>query len=126
VSTHWGEAPQPEVVAELLRERHGPFDGLEVDLHATDPRGLTVSIDEGRQRTLIDVRFLRGASADAWLTVADALDALVGSWVEAGKDHRALPSGEDVAFEGAEMRVRVERTIPELERVADRLLGEGD
>jgi hypothetical protein len=123
VSTHWGEAPQPEVVAELLRERHGPFDRLAVDLHASEPRGLTASIDEGRHRTLIDVRFLRGPSQDAWLTVADALDALVGTWMEAGKDHRALPQGEDVQFEAAEMRVRVERSAPELDRVADQLLG---
>lgn len=124
MSTHWGEAPQPEVVAELLAERHGPFDQVEVDLHASDPRGLSAHIDVGPHRTSIDVRFLRGESEDAWLTVADALDALVGSWVESGQDHRGLPAGEDVQFKQAEMRVRVEQRVPDLERVADQLLGD--
>ncbi|MEM1025589.1 MAG: hypothetical protein AAGD10_16105 [Myxococcota bacterium] len=125
MSTHWGDAPQPEVVAELLGERHGPFDKLEVDLHASDPRGLSAHIDLGARRTTIDVRFLRGPSPDAWLTVADALDALLGSWLESGRDHRALPTGEDVEFQEAMMRVRVEQSVPELERIADQLLEGG-
>lgn len=116
-----GDPPIPEVVARLLRERWG-IDARRLEVE-TLPDGLGVSIDEGRSVFGIRVRYRSGApDGDPWMLCADALDALVGTLVENDWGHRELPAGEGVAFGGALFAVDVTRSVPELQKVADRIL----
>ncbi len=119
----WGDPPVPEVVARLLRERWSvpATDAIVMgDLEC----GLFVEITSGREVYRVAVRLERGpAGADGWALCLDALDALVGSLEESGRAYRELPQGEGVAHGDGLFTVEVERRVPELKRLADRLLG---
>lgn len=120
----WGDPPVPDVVARLLGERWSvpAEDTLTVDV---DPAAgeLRAHWTRGRARIELDVRYTDGPDgAEPWMMVVDALDALVGQLAESDLDHRALPRGEGVDFQGARFEVRVERRVPELERLADQLI----
>lgn len=125
----WGEPPIPDVLARLLRERWSipKADRLTADVHG-DEGALSVELTSGRSTFRIRVTYRAGAGSgnDPWMLLADAVDALVGQLQESGHDHRALPAGEGVAFQGATFRVEVEKTVPELQRLADRLLGDAE
>lgn len=119
----WGDAPVPDVLARLLRERYGlpGADVLNVDV--TD-EGLALNLEAGGRTTRLEVTYLRSedVEVDPWDRVVDAVDALFGQWLEAGRDHRALPIGDDVEHEGAFFRVRIESKVVALERLADQIL----
>jgi DNA-binding helix-hairpin-helix protein with protein kinase domain len=119
----WGDPPIPEVLVRLLRERH-PFSGdaaIEAEL-LDDPGGLAVTITTGPMQVELRVRYLRGAGTeDPWMLLADAVDALVGSWLEAEGDPRVLPQGE-ASMGSATFTVDVQRRNLELERLADQWL----
>lgn len=125
----WGEPPVADVVARLLAERWG----------IGEPEVLTVDVDEaegavaahlgaGPSRYTVRVTYRAGAGQDRdpWMLLVDALDALFGQLEESGREHRTLPSGEGVEFRGASFAVEVERSVPELQKLADRLIEEGD
>lgn len=119
----WGEPPHPDVLARLLRERYEVPASERLDV---DPlgRGLRLTWRTSTRQTVFEVTYLRGAAPkeDPWDRVVDALDALAGQYVESGRDHRRLPRGDDVEHLGCFYRVRVESDVPELRRMADRLL----
>ncbi len=99
---------------------------LEVQL-LDEPRGLRLNARRGSRTTELAVMYRRGAkNRDPWLLTVDALDALFGMWCESGFEHRALPSGEDVRFHDAMFRVDVVHRVPELDRLADQILGSTD
>jgi hypothetical protein len=119
-----GKAPEPEGVAELLRERYPlkKSDRLSIAVEAV-PLALRLTLESGRDRYEIAVSYVRGANGrDPWMLTADALDSLYGSFIESGRAYRDLPVGDDVEFDGAFFAVTIERTIPELAHEADRLL----
>jgi hypothetical protein len=89
-----------------------------------DPRpSLLLSLESGKDLYTIGVEYAGGANGrDVWMLIADALDALFGTFIEAGRAYRDLPAGNDVEYEGARFNVTVDRTIPELAKEADRLL----
>lgn len=86
--------------------------------------GLELMLDAIEHRYRISVRYLRGAGPerDPWLLMADALDALYGTFAESGRAYRELPEGSDVEYEGAYFSVEVEHTSPHLDALADAVL----
>lgn len=119
-------APDGAMIAELLCERYPLRRGetLTVAVNRSEHE-MTARLDAGRDIYTIRVRYLRGAGErDLWMLVADALDGLFGMFIESDRAHRFLPTGDDVEYEGAFFRVRVEREVPALSEEADRLLGE--
>ncbi|MEO1227616.1 MAG: hypothetical protein AAFZ18_01835 [Myxococcota bacterium] len=122
----WGEPPLGEWVAQLLAERWEipPDDKLRVDMD-TKGGGVEAVLTSGSTEIEISVTYRSGAhDRDPWMVLVDALDALFGQLEESGRDHRALPTGEGVSFGGAEFLVNVEKRVPELQRLADRLLND--
>jgi hypothetical protein len=122
----WGEPPPADMIAELLVERFpiGKGERIEIDVGEEEHR-ISLVLTAGRHLYRIGVEYLRGAgSRDPWLVMVDALDNLFGALIESGRAYRELPSGEDVEFEEAFFRVRVEHEMPEMERIADQLLKE--
>jgi hypothetical protein len=119
----WGEPPVPDVLARLLRERHGLSASDRVSVEPVD-RGLSLELRSSGRCVRFELTYLRGAgpSEDPWDRIVDALDALFGQYLESGRDHRSLPTGDDVEHAGAFFRVRVESTVPELEKIADHML----
>jgi hypothetical protein len=125
---HLGPAPDVDDIAELLKERHRLKKGdvLRVSAEAAPLPQLELALDSGRDRYTIGVGYLRGANGrDPWMLLADALDSLLGMLLESERAYRDLPAGDDVSFDGAFFRVAVERTVPDLDARADRML-EGD
>jgi hypothetical protein len=122
----WGDAPDSDVITELLLERYPLASGQRLAAQVdTTERTLAVELLAGRHRYRIEVAYLRAAEdRDPWLLLVDALDNLYGSLLESSFDHRSLPSGDDVEFESAVLRVHVEHTMPELDRIADQILGD--
>lgn len=121
----WGEPPVPDVVARLLTERWeiDTPDVLTVDLNPSET-SMTAELTSGPSVFRLRLVYRRGAGPgqDPWMFLVDALDALVGMLEESGRDHRTLPKGEGVEFAGASFLVEVERHVPGLQKVADRLL----
>lgn len=117
--------PHPDVIARLLIERYPvPRDKrIEVDVDPDQP-AITVVLKDAQQRTSIRVACVRGAAdSNPWMHAADAMDALFGTLIESGGNHRALPRGAEVEYEGAFFQVEVTHEIPQLERLADQILG---
>jgi hypothetical protein len=122
----WGEPPSGEMIAELLVERFpiGEGESLSVDVSEED-RSIALEMNTPRHRYRIRLDYLRGAgSRDPWFVMVDALDALFGTFIESDRAYRDLPTGEDVEFEDAVFRVRVEHDMPEMDRIADQVLKE--
>lgn len=114
------EAPLPEVVTKLLRQRWALPKSDELEL-AFSARGAELSLRSGS--SLVTFRIDdQGENAPDWEAVINALDALVGQFEESGRDHRSMPTGSGVAFEGRPFRVAVEKDVPELSQLADTLL----
>lgn len=123
----WGVPPVPDVVARLLRERWSIPAEERLAVEVDESTGaLSLDLGAGRVVYRLRVQYQAGATGedDPWMLMADALDALLGELEEQGRAHRTLPSGDGVEFRGARFRVEVERLVPELVRVADRLLGQ--
>jgi hypothetical protein len=120
-----GEAPDTELMADLLRERYpiAKSDKLTITARTSPLLGLSLVLESGRERFEIVIEYLRDAGTrDRWSLLADALDALYGSFLESGRAYRDLPRGDDVEFGGAYFRVDATRTVPELVQAADRIL----
>jgi len=121
----WGDPPVPDVVTALLAERYPlePGERFDVDVHE---RGLSVAIVAPHHAIRLGLTYMAGAGPrDPWDVVVDAADALVGELLEGGRDHRRLPQGEGVLYEGARLTVRIEKDVPELSDLADRWLKGG-
>lgn len=120
----WGEPPIGDVIARLLAERWDIDDTVRVDVDP-DARALAASIDDGQQVVEVRLTYRSGAGdRDPWMLLADGLDALIGQLEEGGRRHRALPAGEGVDYLGAQFLVAIDRRVPELQRIADQLLGD--
>lgn len=65
-------------------------------------------------------------SRAAEATALDALDLLLLEHLESGRNLRGSGVFEARELGGRAVQVRIERTFPELEAAADRLLGEGE
>ena len=120
--------PHPDIVARLLAKRY-PVRANERVFADVDPKRttLTVGLADDRRQISIRVTYLRGPSdGEPWMQVADAADALFGTLIEADRNHRALPRGAEVEHAGAFFRVDVTHEIPQLERLADQILGLSD
>lgn len=123
----WGQAPDGDVIAELLRERYPVEPGASVAVAVDEEeRALTLTMIAGRHQYALRLAYLRGAKdRDPWLLMADALDNLFGSFLESGRRYRELPQGSDVEFAGAFFSVSVEHTQPALDRLAEQILQSG-
>jgi hypothetical protein len=120
------DAPDADALTELLTERYplpkGEHASVAVDAAA---RRVAVTLRTKRSRTQIRVGYLRGAGRrDPWMLMVDAMDGLYGMLLENGRAHRELPTGTDVELDGAFFHVEIEHTVPELEKLADQLLGD--
>lgn len=123
----WGEPPVPDVVAALLTERWSIPEGdvLTVNVEVEEPRSLSARLRSGSVQYDLQLKYRSGArDRDPWMLLVDALDGLIGQFEESGRNHRELPSGEGVEYRGASLAVEVTRKVPELQRLADGLLGE--
>lgn len=120
----WGEPPIGEVIAQLLAERWDLSSDDRLRVEVGEGAGtLTAVLASGSTETEVAVTYRSGAGErDPWIILVDALDGLFGQLQEANRDHRVLPSGEGVVFGGAQLAVRVEKHVPELQRLADHLL----
>ncbi|MCA9552233.1 MAG: hypothetical protein KC933_19500 [Myxococcales bacterium] len=120
----WGEAPHGDVIARLLAQRYPilPTERLTVDVLEAE-RGLKLVLFDRRHRYTIGVKYQAGLRGrEGWMLLADALDALFGTFMESGRQHRDLPAGVDVEYEGALLQVDVERDLPEVTKLANQLL----
>jgi hypothetical protein len=125
------EPPDPRAIEELLAERYPipPKVRLAVgaDLHQGRPR-LVVSLERvraaGPERIRLEVLHQQGGDS-RWDATLDAFDALVGTLLEGDFAYRDLPTGDGVVHGDATFTVHVEAERPDLDRAADRLLGEG-
>ena len=128
MSTEVIEPPDGAAIVSLLAERWPIQDDetLKVDVDPDEQR-LSLSLDSPRHRYNL-ILTLRGhpQGAEPWTILVDALDALFGQLIESGRDHRALPAGADVEFQGAVLNVEVEHIVPELEKLADQILAKND
>ncbi|MEQ9504470.1 MAG: hypothetical protein RIT81_46865 [Deltaproteobacteria bacterium] len=122
----WGEPPLGDVVARLIAERYPltPGEAVVVEVDAAS-RFVELVHEKRRHHFRFRVRYLRGAGEDRdpWMLMVDALDGLYGMFVESGS-HRTLPTGDDVQHDGAFFSVTVEHSVPELEKLADQMLGD--
>ena len=122
----WGEPPIGDVLARLLAERHPvpAGDVVSVDVDAAN-RHIALKHQSRRHHYRFVVRYLRGAGPerDPWMLMVDALDALYGTFVEQGS-HLGLPTGPNVEHEAAFFSVGIDHSVPELEKLADQLLGD--
>ncbi len=122
----WSEPPVGDELAALLRERWRLMQAetLSVEVIEGEARALSLTLAAEQHLFRIRVAYLRGAGPDRdpWMLMADALDALLGQLLEEDRDHRALPTGSDVEYEGAVFEVHVEKQTPELDALADALL----
>ena len=119
----WGEPPHPDVIARLLRERY-PIEAnekLRVEFDEAEGQ-MRLLLWSARDRWQIDVRYEDGGDDSPWMLMADALDALFGSFVESGRSHRDLPAGANVEYGGALFTVQVQYDLPEVSRLADQML----
>lgn len=124
---NWGEAPDGDLIAELLRERYPlePGESLAVETNEEE-RAISLSMTAGRDVYRMRVAYLRGAGdRDPWLLMVDALDNLFGSFLESNRRYRDLPQGSGVEFAGAFFTVVVEHARPELDRLAEQILRSG-
>jgi len=118
----WGDPPIPDVLAALLAERYPLADGERFEVDVQD-EGLAATLRGPGHQTRICLKYEAGArSRDPWELLVDALDALIGQLVENGRQHRALPVGSGVEWDGARFQVEVEKDVPELRDLADRWL----
>jgi hypothetical protein len=127
------ERPDAEDLVALLVERHGFSSAVTLDAALAERDGrprITLRLvrpadgPRGRMRYVLDLTHLRGgARSEAWANLVDALDALVGQLVETGWAHRELPVGDDVQYGDSTFLVSVEMERPELDAIADHLLG---
>ena len=119
----WGEPPHGDVIARLLAERYPILPGEKLTVDVAEDRRMVLALWDRRHRYTLSVKYVAGAAGrDGWLLIADALDGLFGTLMENGRRHRDLPSGAGVLFEGAVFEVVVERDLPEVTKLADRLL----
>ncbi len=120
--------PDGAMVASLITERWSidPSETVTIDIDgATHRIGLTLTGPRHRYQWWIALEEAPPA-ADPWALLVDALDALFGQFIESERDYRALPSGPGVAFMGATFDVTVEHRVPEVEKLADRLLADSE
>lgn len=122
----WGEPPIGDVITRLLEERYPipATDTVAVDVDAAN-RHIELVYRARRHHYRFVVRYLRGAGPDRdpWMLMVDALDGLYGVFREQG-DHRGLPTGPDVEHDAAFFAVGIEHLVPELEKLANQLLGD--
>jgi hypothetical protein len=120
----WGEAPDEELIVELLAERYPIAKGERVSVEVdAEERSVALALLDGKNVYRIRVEYLRGAgSRDPWSLLVDALDSLFGTLIESNRAYRVLPSGDDVEFADAFLRVTVERAVPDLDRMAKQIL----
>lgn len=119
----------PDVVARLLHERWGLAKDDELAVEVDEAEGsVAAQLKSGASIFHGKVLYRSGAGPDRdpWMLLVDALDALLGQLEEGDRNHRMLPSGEGVEFQGVQLQVSVERSVPELQRVADQLLAGAD
>lgn len=120
------ELPHGDVVARLLAERYplAPGEKLKVEV---DPKVPVVELTlwDPRHRYTLKVGHRSGGSGeDPWMLAIDALDALFGQLIESGRAYRELPAGPDVDYQGVSFEVEVGHSFPEVERLAEQLLGD--
>ncbi len=121
---NWGEPPHPDVIARLLAERYTvrPGEKLRVDLDEQDG-SMCVHLWDARHRWRITVRWEAGGTPESpWMLIADALDALFGTFIESGRNVRVLPAGSGVEHQGVYFEVTAEHDLPEVSKLADQLL----
>lgn len=124
----WGEPPHPDVIARLLGERYAlrPGDKLRVEV-SEDVGRIAAHLWDARHRWQISVRWEAGGAPESpWMLMADALDALFGSFLESGRQARELPVGSGVEHRGVYFEVEVEHDLPEVAKLADQLLSTAD
>ncbi len=124
----WDEAPDADLIAELLTERYPIEKGERLRVEIDEPEhAALLTLDTERRLYRIRVEYLRGAKdRDPWLLIVDAVDSLFGTLIESNRAYRDLPTGDDVEFDGAFFRVRVEHEMPEMDRIADQILKRGE
>ncbi len=121
-SPEWGEAPNPDVMARVLAERYGLAEDerFEVDL---EDDVLVCRLVTPRETYAVRVAYESGAGErPVWPLLVDATDALVGTLIDGDREHRQLPQGSGVEYDGARLNVQVDKDVPELRRLADKWL----
>ncbi len=122
-----GQAPSAEVLTSALRARHPLPASTEALNVKVDPARDALELNlraEGHVYRL-EVRYQSGAEReDRWPLMVDALDSLLGRFVESGFSTRSVPQGPNVEFQGAQLIVRLDHSVPELEALADALLAQ--
>ena len=100
------------------------YPGLFDDVRITrGPFRLFTELEKRPWLFALTVEFA-GSDQEGWPILVDATDALIGMLIEANWNHRELPQGEGVVFGGKEVHVSIEKRRPDLDRIADELLGE--
>ncbi len=121
------DVPDGDAIAGLLTERWPIADDerLRVKVDEAAP-GLEAVLRGPRHRYTLRLTLQSTPDGvEPWAVLVDGLDALFGQLIESGRAHRTLPAGQGVAFQGAELAVEVEHAVPELEKLADQILGSG-
>ena len=122
------DVPDGDELARLLAQRW-PLEPGEVLSASVDPAAPRIDLHlvSPRHRYSLGLKLTDIADgADRWSVLVDATDALFGQLIESGRTHRSLPTGVAVTFQGGVFEVTVEHAVPELEKLADQLLGEAD
>ncbi len=117
------EAPSAQELASALQARYPrPTEELTVKVDpARDALELNLRAEGHVYR--LEVRYQMGAEQkDRWSLLVDALDSLYGSFIESDLSPRSVPQGPNVEFRGAQLIVRLDHSVPDLEAQADALL----
>ena len=122
------ELPDGDLVASLLAQRWPIEEEESIRVDVQPPAGdvaeaLELTLASPRHRYLLRLVIVQAPEGlDRWALLVDGLDAMFGQLIENGRAHRELPKGRGVEFQGAELEVVVEHTVPELKKLADQIL----